>query len=79
MQMILRQTLWITGTGVAIGIVLGIGVAMLLRSQFYGVSAIEWRVLVPVGAGMIAVSLAVAYISARPWLAVDPLEAVRHS
>jgi putative ABC transport system permease protein len=79
MQMILYQTLWITGTGVAIGIGLGIGVAVILRSQFYGVSAVEWRVLLPVSAGVIGVSLAVAFISARPWLAVDPLEAVRHS
>jgi putative ABC transport system permease protein len=79
MQMILRQTLWISGTGVAIGVVLGIGIAMVLRSQFYGVSTVEWRVLIPVSAGMIAASLAIAYISARPWLRVDPLEAVRHS
>ena len=46
MQMILHQTLSITGTGVAIGIVLGIGIAIVLRSQFYGVGAVEWRVLV---------------------------------
>jgi predicted permease len=79
MQMILLQTLRITGAGVAIGIVLGVGVTMLLRSEFYGISPIEWTVVVPVTVTMLAISLPVAYLSARPWIRVDPMEAVRHA
>ncbi len=78
LRMILRQTGIVAGVGVAAGIVLGVGGTMLLESQLFGISAVEWTVLVPVGAGVLAVSLAVAYLSARPWIKVDAMEAVRH-
>jgi len=77
--MVLRQTLVIAGTGVAIGILLGVGATMLLRRQFYDVAAVEWTVLVPVGIAMLAVALLVAYVSARPWITINPMEAVRHA
>ena len=51
----------------------------MLRSQFYGISPVEWTVILPVSAAMIVVSLFVAYLSALPWIAVDTMEAVRHA
>jgi ABC-type antimicrobial peptide transport system permease subunit len=77
--MVLRETLTITGAGTAIGILLGVGATILLRSQFYGVSAVEWTVLVPVTAMMLAISALVAYLCARSWISIDPMEAVRHA
>src|SRR5262249_24746345 len=79
MRMILRQTSLVAGAGVAIGIALGIVAPALLRSQFFGIGVVEWTVLAPVGAGMLAASLTVAYFSARPWIAVNPMETVRHA
>ena len=79
MKMILCQTLRIAGAGVAIGILLGVGTTVLLRSQFYGIRPVEWTVVVPVTLSMLAISLVVAYVSARRWIAVDPMEAVRHT
>ena len=79
LKMIFRQTLFVAGTGVAAGIILGVVATILLRSQFFGIGAVELSVLLPVAAAMLAVSLAVAYVSARPWIKVDPMEAVRHS
>jgi putative ABC transport system permease protein len=79
LEMVLRQTLFITGAGTAIGIVLGVGITVLLRSQFYGVSAVEWTVLVPVTLAMLALSALVAYLCARSWITIDPMEAVRHA
>jgi len=79
LEMVLRQTLMITGTGIAIGIILGVTATVLLRSQFYGVSAVEWTVLVPVAAAMLAISALVAYACARSWITIDPMEAVRHA
>jgi ABC-type antimicrobial peptide transport system permease subunit len=78
-RMVLRQTCWITGMGVITGLLLGTGTAIFLRSHFYGIGTIEWVVLIPVGAAMMAISLLVAYFSARPWIAADPMEALRHS
>ncbi len=79
LKMVLRQTLAITGAGTAIGILLGVGATVLLRSQFYGVSAVEWTVLIPVAAAMLGVSALVAYLCARSWITIDPMEAVRHA
>ena len=79
MKMVLRETSRITGIGVVLGLSLGIGVTVLLRSQFYGIASIEWIVLLPVSVAMMAVSLVVAWFSARPWMTADPLEAVRHA
>ena len=77
--MVLRQTAMVAGAGIAVGLLLGIAVTVALQSQFYRVGAIEWTVLLPVGMAMMALSLAMAYLSARPWLKVDPMEAVRHA
>ena len=77
--MVLRQTLLIAGVGVAIGISLGVGATMVLRSRFYAISPVEWTVLLPVSAAMEAVSLLVAYLSAKPCITVDPMEVVRHA
>jgi macrolide transport system ATP-binding/permease protein len=79
MMMVLRQTTVVAGAGIVIGIALGTGATALVRSKFFGIGVVEWTVLVSVGAGMLFVSLAVAYFSARPWIAVDPMEAVRHA
>src|SRR5262245_59177425 len=57
MRMILRQTLRTAGTGVAVGMVLGVGTTILLRSQFYGIRPVEWTVVVPVTVAMLAISL----------------------
>ena len=78
-KMVLHQTLRTVGIGVAIGIAFGVPATVLLRSQFYGVSPLEWTVILPVSAGMTGVSLLVAYLSARPWIKVDAMEAVRHA
>jgi predicted permease len=79
LQMILRQTLRIAGTGVLVGGLAGVVATTLLRSQFFGIGAVEWVVLLPVSATMLAVSLLVAYLSARPWVTVPPMDAVRHA
>jgi predicted permease len=79
LTMILRQTLVIAGSGVVIGLLLGVGATILVRSQFYNIAAVEWSVLVPVGVAMLGISLLVALFSARPWIAVNPMDAVRHA
>lgn len=78
-RMVLRETVLVTAVGVGTAILPGIVVTTLLRSQFYGVHSVEWVVLIPVSAVVIIVSVVVAYFSARPWIAVDPMEAVRHA
>ncbi len=79
LKMVLRQTSFVAGSGVILGILIGVGGTAIFRSQLYGISAIELSVLIPVGAAMLVVSLAVAYFSAKPWLKISPMEAIRHT
>jgi len=79
LELVLRQTLLVAGTGVFLGALLGVVATILFRSQFYGISAVEWIVLIPAGAAMLVLSLLVAFVSARPWLRIDPMESVRHA
>jgi putative ABC transport system permease protein len=77
LAMVLRQTATVAGGGIVIGLLLGIGATIALESQLYRIGPVEWTVLLPVSAAMMA--LAMAYLSARRWLKVDPMEAVRHA
>jgi ABC-type antimicrobial peptide transport system permease subunit len=77
-NMVLRQTSRTTALGIVIGTLMGIGATILLRSQFYGIGVVEWTVLLTVASATLIVSIVVAYLSARPWLTIDPMEAVRH-
>jgi predicted permease len=78
LSMVLRQTALVAGTGIAVGTLLGIAATIVLRSEFYGIGAVEWTVLIPVATAMLGLSLVVAYFSARSWVTADPMEAVRH-
>jgi putative ABC transport system permease protein len=79
MAMVLRETAAVAGAGIAIGALLSVAVTAGLQSLLYRIGAIEWIVLLPATAGMLALSLAIACISAWPLLSIDPMEAVRHA
>jgi hypothetical protein len=65
--------------GIGIGILCCLPATILFRSYFYGIGPTEWPVLIPVGVGMLLLSLGIAYVSAKPWLNADPMQAVRHA
>ncbi len=78
-KLFLRQTSIISSVGVTVGLFLGIGATILFKSQFYEIRPVELHVLVPVALGMVLISTAIAYLATRPWINVNPLEAIRHS
>jgi putative ABC transport system permease protein len=78
-QLFLRQTAIIAGVGISVGLILGVVATSMLKAQFYGVHAVEPRVLVPVAIIMMLVAMAIAYIAARPWITINPIVAVRHN
>lgn len=79
LRMVFRQTLLVSGSGTLVGILVGVGATMFLRSQFYGIGSVEWSVLVPVAVGMLALCFTITYLSARSYTKVDPLETIRHA
>jgi hypothetical protein len=78
-KMILRQTSIVTATGVALGVLCGIMVAELVRSQLYGIHPVEWSVFLAVALTMGGMTVLTAYSAARPWMHADPMESVRHA
>ena len=79
LKMVVRETLIIAGSGVALGLLAGIAGTALVRSYLFGIGPLEWIVLGPVALGMLGVAMLVACISARPWIDLNPMEAVRHA
>jgi hypothetical protein len=76
-SMVLQRTALIAGIGVIAGTAAGIAATVLLRSQFFGIRAVEWYVLVPVAVSMIVLAATVAIAAARPWIRMNPMEAIR--
>lgn len=77
--MILRQTSFVTATGVVLGILGGIVSSILVRSLLFGIHPVEWVVFLGVTLLMGAMTVLTAYSAARPWIHRDPLESVRHA
>jgi putative ABC transport system permease protein len=78
MATLLRQSALTTGVGLVLGIGLGILMSSLLRSLLFGIRPVETGVLIAVLLFTGSIGLVTAYWAARPWIRVDPLEAVRH-
>jgi predicted permease len=78
-KMILRQASLVTAAGVGLGILCGVIVAALVRSQLYGIHPVEWSVFLAVAFTMAAMTVLTAYSAARPWMRADPMESVRHA
>jgi predicted permease len=78
MASLLRQSIVITGIGLAVGIGLGVAMSALLGSLLFGIRPVETPVLLGVVALTATMALVTAYLAARPWVKIDPLEAVRH-
>jgi putative ABC transport system permease protein len=79
MAVLIRQSALSTGTGLLLGLGLGILMSALLGSLLFGIRPVETGVLVTVLALTATVALVTAYLAARPWVKADPLEAIRHA
>ena len=68
----------VTLIGIVIGFAGGIAASVVARSLLYQIQAVEWLVLAGVAIVMLAMTMAIAYSAARPWMRVDPMQSVRH-
>jgi ABC-type antimicrobial peptide transport system permease subunit len=66
LRMVLREAMATAGSGIAIGVSLGIAATIRLRTQLFGIQRIEWTVLLSVVLAMCALTLLVAWLAARP-------------
>ncbi len=78
LQLILRQGLWLTGIGLALGLLAALFLTRLLQSLLYGVGVTDPLTFVGVAFLLAAVALLACWIPARRATRVDPMIALRH-
>ena len=77
-RLVLGQGLKLAGIGIAIGIVAAFGLARLMSSLLYGVSAADFETFAGVAILLVLVALLACYIPARRAMRVDPIVALRY-
>jgi ABC-type antimicrobial peptide transport system permease subunit len=76
-QMFLRQGLWLTGIGAAIGLGAAIAVTRLMKSLLFGIGPLDPVTYAVVPFVLAGAALLASYLPARRASAVDPVEALR--
>jgi predicted permease len=76
-KLIMQQAGWLTGIGLAIGLVFSVGAALLIRSLLFGVQAWDAATLGCVAVLLLLVSMAASFLPARRAASVNPVEALR--
>jgi macrolide transport system ATP-binding/permease protein len=75
--LVTRQAIWLTLTGLSIGLLCSVGTSMLMRNLLFGVQAWDAVTLVLVSALLGLASLAASFLPARRAASVNPVEALR--
>ena len=75
--LVMRQAGWLTGAGLAIGLVCSVGSAHFIRSQLFGVRASDALTLSCVALLLGLASMAASFVPARRAASVDPVQALR--
>ncbi len=77
-QLILTEAAWLTGIGIAAGLVCAVGAATLMRGLLFGVSSWDAATLAAVAVLLATSSLLATYIPAHRAAQVNPSEALRY-
>jgi len=77
-RLVVGQGLKLAGIGIAIGIVAAFGLARLMSSLLYGVSATDFETFAGVAILLVFVALLACYVPARRAMRVDPIVALRY-
>jgi putative ABC transport system permease protein len=76
-SLILKQAVWLVGTGVALGLVIAALSTRAIGVWLYGVAPLDPLTFVLAGAGMLLVAMAAAWLPARRAARIDPVITLR--
>jgi ABC-type antimicrobial peptide transport system permease subunit len=77
-QLIMTEAAWLTGAGIAAGLVCSVGVATLIRGLLFHVQSWDAETLFAVAVVLGISALLACYIPARRAAKVDPMVALRY-
>ena len=72
-----RQAGWLTGAGLAIGLICSVGASLLIRKLLFGVQAWDAATLIAVALLLGLASMAASFLPARRAASVNPTDALR--
>ena len=72
-----RTILALTAIGLALGLVLAVGMTQFIAGQLYGIGATDPATILGVVALLAAISLLACYLPARRAMHADPIAAIR--
>ena len=75
---VMREVLLLVGIGIALGLPAALGISRLVRSQLYGMSSSDPRVIILATLGIVAIAAMSGYLPARRATRVDPVTALRY-
>jgi len=76
-KLFLRQGLWLTATGIALGIVVALALTRVMSALLFGVGPADPMTYAAVSCALAAVALLATYLPARRASRVDPIVALR--
>lgn len=77
-RLIMKEAAWLTGLGIAGGILCSLGAATLIRDLLFGVRSFDAEILAAVAVALAACALLASYVPARRAAGVDPMVALRY-
>jgi predicted permease len=78
LRLVVAESLWLVGAGLALGILLSAGAAALLSNQLFGIAAADPLTFVAVPLLLLLVALLASYLPGRKATRVDPMVALRN-
>jgi putative ABC transport system permease protein len=76
-RLFVRHGLWLTGAGVALGVLAAVGLTRLMSSLLFGVSPMDPATYAAVSVALSLVALLATYLPARRASRIDPIVALR--
>jgi ABC-type antimicrobial peptide transport system permease subunit len=77
-RLVMQEAGWLTGLGIASGLVCSLAATTLIRGLLFGVQSLDPAILGAVSGTLAAAGLSASYIPARRAAKVDPMVALRY-